>query len=190
MAGVNGNGHGHFGGGIFDDPHTVETLQRMGNGSFPIGAVDLGPLSSRDEFVQRINSGSWGQPKLAAGTGIVDVPDSARLGTYYGTVPQLRRPLSLLDIIPTSPMDGRSFGYMQEGGSLDDAAETAEGKIKPATDATLTEAEVTAATIAVWVKMKRQQLADTPSLSQTINDRLVYQCLRRLENAVRRPVTA
>ena len=182
MAGIWDNGH--FGGGIFENPETIQTLERLGNGSFPIGAIDLGPVSTREEFIQRMNSGSWGQPKLAAGTGDVTVPDSARLGPYYGAVPQLRRPLSLLDIIPTSPMEGRSFGYMQEGGSLDDAAETAEGAVKPATDVELAEAEVVAATIAVWTKMKRQQLSDTPSLAQTINDRLVYQCLRRLENQV------
>ena len=53
--------------------------------------------------------------------------------------------------------------------------------MKPATDVVLTEQEVTAATIAVFTKLKRQQLSDVASLSQTINERLVYQCLRRLE---------
>ena len=183
LAGVNGNSYGR-GESIFNDPQTIQTLERLGNGSFPIGAVNLGPLSTREELVQRINTGSWGQPKLSQATGDVTVPDSARLGTYYGIVPQLRRPLSLLDIIPTAPMDGRSFGYMQETGSLDDAREVVEAELKPATDVVLTEQEVTAATIAVFTKLKRQQLADTASLSQTINERLVYQCLRRLENQV------
>ena len=138
LAGVSLNGYGR-GESIFNDPETIQTLERLGNGSFPIGAIDLGPLSTREEFVQRINTGSWGQPKLSAATGDVTVPDSARLGTYYGVVPQLRRPLSLLDIIPSAPMDGPSFGYMEEAGSLDDAAETAEGEVKPATDVVLTE---------------------------------------------------
>ena len=83
MAGVSDNGQ--FGGGSFlDNPETVQTLERLGNGSFPIGAVDVGPVSSREEFVQRINSGRWGQPKLSAARGDVTVPDSARLGAYYG----------------------------------------------------------------------------------------------------------
>jgi hypothetical protein len=120
-------------GAIFDDPQTVETLQRLGNGSFPVGAIDLGPLSSREELVEKINSGSWGQPKMAA-AGDVIVPDSARLGTYYGTVAQPRRRLSLLDLIPTSPMDGRSFEYMQEGGAFTGAAEVVEGAVKPEGD--------------------------------------------------------
>ena len=182
LAGVTLGGHGR-GDSIFTDPETIQQLERLGHGTFPIGAIDLGPVSTRDDFVQRINTGSWGQPKLAA-AGDVTVPDSARLGTYYGVVPQLRRPLSLLDIIPTAPMDGKSFGYMQEGGSLDSAAEVVEGEVKPAGELTLDEAEVTAATIAVWLKMLRQQLADTASLSQIVNERLVYACLRRLETQV------
>jgi HK97 family phage major capsid protein len=169
--------------GIFEDPDTIRTLERLGNGSFPIGSVDLGPLSTVEELVQTINTGSWGQPKMAA-AGDVIVPDSTRVGTHFGIVPQPRRPLSILDLIPTSPMDSRSFGYMQEGGSWAGAAETAEGAVKPEGDITLTEAEVVAATIAVWKKLRRQQLADVPALQQVISDRLTYSCLRRLENQV------
>jgi hypothetical protein len=170
--------------GILSDPDTIRTLERLGNGSFPIGSVDLGPLSTVEELVQTINTGSWGQPKMAAvGTDIV-VPDSARVGPYHGTVPQPRRRLSLLDLIPTDTMTSRSFGYLQEGGTFAGAAETAEGAVKPEGQVTLTEKEAVAATIAVWQRMRRQQLADVPSLQQTITDRLTYGCLRRLENQV------
>ena len=55
------NGRGAAAGtGIFDDLETVRTLERMGNGSFPIGSVDLGPLSTAEELVQRINTGTLG----------------------------------------------------------------------------------------------------------------------------------
>src|SRR5262245_33904327 len=64
LAGIDG-GNGHHGAGIFDDPATVETLQRLGNGSFPVGAIDLGPLQSREQLVAQIASGSWGLSKLA-----------------------------------------------------------------------------------------------------------------------------
>jgi HK97 family phage major capsid protein len=90
----------------------------------------------------------------------------------------------VLDLIPVSPLDSRSFGYMQESGTWAGAAETAEGAVKPEGDVTLTDAEVVAATIAVWKKVRRQQLADVPSLQQTIEDRLVYSCMRRLEDQV------
>ena len=181
LAGVNGNSYGR-GESIFADPQTIETLERLGNGSFPIGAVNLGPLATLQETVAMVESGSWRGGVRAQGTSL-DVPDSARLGPHYGTVPQLRRRLSILDLIPASPMTGKSFGYMQEGGSYG-AREVAEGEIKPEDGMTLTEAEVVAATIAVWRKLLRQELADVPSLVQTISDRLQYSCMRRLEDQV------
>ena len=184
LSSISGLDGGGLGEGILNDPGTIETPERLGNGRFPIGSVDLGPLGSRDELVEKINTGSWGQPKMAAD---VDIPDSARIGTTYGsgTVAQPRRRLSILDIIPASTMDGRSFGYLQESGELDTgAAETAEGAVKPEGSVTLDVAEVVAATIAEWVKLRRQQLADVPSLGQTINDRLTYKVLRRLEHEI------
>jgi hypothetical protein len=85
--------------GIFDDPQTVEQLQRLGNGSFPIGSVDLGPLSSVEQLVATLNSGSWSQPKLAASGPVNVPPDSpSRLGGFYGTVPALRRPDTRLNV--------------------------------------------------------------------------------------------
>jgi Phage capsid family len=180
MAGVNGTG---FTGGVFDDPQVVETLQRLGSSSMPIGRVDLGPLSSREDLVARIEAGSWVPGRYGA-AGDVQVPDSSRVGTYYGTVPQLRRPLRLLDLIPAQTMDSRSFGYMQEGGSWTGAAEVAEGEVKPLADLTLTEAEVVASTIAAFTKLKKQQLSDVPALGMTVNQRLTYSVLRRLEDQI------
>ena len=181
MAGADGNGFGSP--SVFDDPQTIETLQRLGSSSMPVGRLDLGPLSSREDLVASIQSGRWHQGRQAA-AGDVTVPDSARVGPYYGTVPQLRRPLRLLDLISTSTMDGKSFGYMQEGGSFDTAAEVAEGQIKATGELVLTEAECVAKTIAHWVKLLRAQLDDTTSLATIVNQRLQYGVLRRLENQI------
>lgn len=113
---------------VFDNPETVATLERLGDSSMPIGRMDLGPLCSVDEYVGTIESGSWGQPRMAANNTNPSIPDTARQTLYYGVIPQPRRRLRLMDLIPTSPMDGRSFDFTREGGTWDqDAAETAEG---------------------------------------------------------------
>jgi HK97 family phage major capsid protein len=114
----------------------------------------------------------------------VDIPDTARLGRYYGIVPQLRRRLRLLDLIPSQPMEGKSFDYTQEQGSLDTAAETAEAAVKPAGDLQLVDAQVVAKTIAHWLKIPRQQLADVPGLAVVAESRLNYGVSRRLENQI------
>lgn len=180
MAGVDSNG---FRESLFDNPQTVETLQRLGDSTFPIGRIDLGPLSSRDDLVAMIESGSWHGGRYGA-AGDVQVPDAARVGPYYGTVPQLQRRLRLLDLIPTSTMDGRSFVYTQAGGALDTAFEVSEGAVKPQADLELTEAECVAKTIAHWAKLSRPQLADVPQLSTIITTRLSYGVMRRVEDQI------
>jgi hypothetical protein len=173
-----------MGGTIFEDPQVLDQLQRMGNGTFPIGAVDLGPVSTREELVQMINTGSSGQPKLAAAGDPVVVPDAGRQGAFYGIVPQPRRPLSILDLIPTQSMDGKSFEYLQETGTFGGAAETPEGAVKPEGDIGLVDAEAVARVIASWKKLSRPTVADVPELQAVVQNRLIYGVMRRLEEQV------
>jgi HK97 family phage major capsid protein len=81
-------------------------------------------------------------------------------------------------------MEGNSFYYATEGGSLDRAAETLEGAVKPAGDLQLGEAQAIAQTIPAWMKLRRQQLADVPGLGVMVQQRLTYMVLRRLENQI------
>ena len=79
MASINGIDGSSFTSGIFDNPESIEQLQRR-QLVVPIGNVDLGPLSSREQLIATINSGSWGQPKLAA-SGPVTCRSTARPGS-------------------------------------------------------------------------------------------------------------
>jgi HK97 family phage major capsid protein len=181
IAGVSGVGVG--GESFLDDPNVVRSLEQLATSSMPIGNLALGPAMSRDELVAMMQSGSWRGGTFAA-AGDVTIPDSARLGTYYGVVPQLRRRLRLTDLIPTQPMEGQAFTYTQEQGSFDTAFETPEAAIKPTGDLQLVDATVEAKTIAHWVKIPRQQLADVPALATVTQSRLTYGVMRRLENQI------
>jgi HK97 family phage major capsid protein len=105
-----------------------------------------------------------------------------------GVMPELRRRLRLLDLIPSLPLDaGNSFEYTVETGGasgIDAAAETAEGAIKPSTSVDFPDAEAQVKTIAVWTKVRRQQLADVPTLDGLIRNRLTHMVLRRLEHQI------
>jgi hypothetical protein len=179
-AGVqNGFGHPES---VFDDPGTVASLQRLAHSSLPVGSVDLGPICSAEQVVSMIETGAWGPRTLAAGPD-TDIPGTARVAPPYGLVSQLRRPPSVLDLMPVQTMEGASFTFTQEGGAWT-AAEAAEGSIKPSGDITLTDQTVTAETIAAYLRLKRQQIADVPSLSVVVQQRLIYSVMRRLEGQV------
>jgi Phage capsid family len=186
MAGI--DDHGAIGRDSFlFDPGVIAELEQLAHSSAPVGSVNLGSIMSRGDWIGRYASSVADQdfraPRMGADPSIA--PDSAsRMGPYYGAVAQLRRRLTLLDLIPSATMDGASFGYTQESGSFTTAAETAEGSVKPQGDVVLTDAEVHARTIAHWLKVQRQQLADVGGLAALLQTRLVYGVNLRLEAQV------
>ncbi len=173
---------------LFDDVATVQTLEQLAGSSMPIGSMALGPAVGAADLVAMIESGSWGPSRMAVTS--PSVPDSSRT-SYYGVIEQPRRRLSLLDLIPTMQVDSLVVEYMQEGAavsgspsSFDTAVETAEGAIKPQADLNLGEAQAIVRTIAHWVKLKRQQIADVPALETLVRTRLTYGVLRRVESQI------
>jgi HK97 family phage major capsid protein len=142
-------------------------LATAANSKARFGGIDIGTVASRDALVADI-------------TGTT----AMRRGDYGGILPQLRRRLSVLDLIPTGTMDNNSFPYTKESGSFGTAAETAEGIAKPEAALTLTDDEAFAATIAHWLKIRKQALSDAPALQSIIDGRLRYGVLRRLEGQV------
>jgi HK97 family phage major capsid protein len=170
---------------FLENPDTVRELEQLASSSIPIGSLNLGPAISAEGLLAMLDSGSWGPSSrrfAATGDGMPSLPDTARQTQYYGVTPALRRRIRLLDLIPSAPMQGRSFDYTREAGSFDTAFETAEGEVKPPGDLDLQDAQVVAKTIAHWMKLRRQQLADVPALGQVVQTRLSYGVLRRVEN--------
>lgn len=142
----------------------ADALERVSSSSSAMGSLRLGEVVSAQDFA-------------------ADIAPTAnmRRGDYYGTLPQLQRPLRVLDLIPSSPMSGNNIPYTVESGAFTDAAETAEGATKPEAGVTYTDAEALARVIAGWMKLPKPALADVPALRGIIDQRLRYIVLRRLE---------
>lgn len=176
IAGITNGTHSSF----LEDPATLRELESLASSRTPIGNLNLGPAMSREDLLAQYEQ----RRMMAAGTGFEYTGDAARRAPYMGVVAQLRRRLTLLDLIPTAPLDNRTLPYVQEGGSFDTAAETAEEALKPQGELTLTDAEAEAKTIAHWVKVPRQTLADVAGLGTVIQSRLIYGVNARLESQI------
>lgn len=157
-------------------PDIRAQVSRLAQSSIPAGRVPLGEVISREALAASLGGG----PNAATVVGTTNM----RRGEFAGIVPQVRRPLHVLDLIPTDTMDGKSVPYTVEGGSLDSAAEQVEGQRKAEGALALTDAEAVAQTIAAYVKVLKQTLADSAGLQTAIADRLRYVVLRRLEKQV------
>lgn len=149
---------------LFEDDSTRASLEHISGSKSRFGSLQLGQVSDRDMFAAD-----------------VDLKDNARRGTYAGIATQLYRPLRVLDLFPIGTTDGNLVPYTQESGDLDGAAETAEGAEKPESPAIYTDADAPVRTIAAWMKLRKQGLADYSALQGIIDGRLRYIVQRRLE---------
>lgn len=152
---------------LFADEDTRQMLAHAAHSKSRFGGVELGEVASRDALVADI-------------TGTA----SMRRGDYLGTIPQLRRQLRVLDLIPTGTMNNNTLPYTQESGSFATATEVVEGDLKPEAGVTFTDATATAQTIAHWQKVRKQALADYAALQSIVDSRLRYGVERRLEGQV------
>lgn len=149
------------------DPGIRERLGRAGTSKARVGDIQLGTVIPRDKLASDV-TGTTAQ----------------RRGSYYGIVPQLRRSLTILDLIPTGVMDGNSIPYTRVSGSFDTAAETPESTAKPEAAVGFTDATADAKTIAHWSKARKQTLADVGAMETFLADRLRYGVLRRLQGQI------
>ncbi len=152
---------------LFEDPELLQQLEKISASQSKFGSLELGQVASRDVMVADVDPSSY-----------------MRRGTYRGVIPQLRRVIRLLDLIPTGATDGNSVPYTQESGPFTGALETAEGSAKPEASMTYTDADAPVRTIAAWLKTRKQGLADFAALRTIIDSRLRYLVLRRLEAQV------
>jgi hypothetical protein len=153
---------------LFADAGLVATLETASHSKGRFGGVELGEVMGRDAFATDVAPTT-----------------NMRRGDWFGVVPQIQRPLRVLDLLKVGTMNENTFPYTQETGSLDaGVAETAESATKPSAGQTLTDQLATAQTIATWMKIARQALADVPALQSVIDSRLQYMVRRRLETQV------
>jgi len=180
MSGATQNGAPSY--SFLNDPQAVGQLAALANSSAPIGRVNLGQYMSAEEWCGLIGSGLDAPSKLAAFTD--NAPSLRNDQRQFGITPQLRRPLRFLDVVEAVPVTSKTHDYVREEGSLDGAAETPEGMVKPEIGATYTDQQARVETIAGWTKVLKQQLDDVDALAGAIGDRASYMVMRRLEGQV------
>jgi len=87
---------------------------------------------------------------------------------------QAQFPLRLREIMPVMPVSSGSIEYTMESSYTPSAAVVPETTLKPAMAITFAEATAKCATIASFVKVSKQSLADVALMNQWLNVRLGY----------------
>ncbi len=99
-----------------------------------------------------------------------------------GIVTPPQPPLTLLDVIPSTPQDTRVATYMRRKGGAGAAAVTQPGAVKPQSNVVYEAVDVEAEVVACYVKVNRVDVDDVPGLMADLqNGALRYDVLHAVE---------
>jgi HK97 family phage major capsid protein len=185
------------------DPLRKQVQMLMQRSSRPPGAMDTSALDGprvalSRQLVDDIGFQHWlksqkthhsafacelKMPALSrkAGTPITGLSPTEHVGAIWGA-PAF--PLRLRTLLPQIPVTSGTVEYTQETSFTPSAAVVAEAALKPQMAATFTEATAKCATIAQYVKISVQSLADTPMLSTWLDGRLTYAVSLKEESVI------
>ncbi|MEY2655019.1 MAG: hypothetical protein RLZZ524_2047, partial [Pseudomonadota bacterium] len=89
-----------------------------------------------------------------------------------GVIPGSFVPLTVRDVIRAIPVSSNMVNSLREASFTNDAAETAQAAAKPESDITFEQYNVPIETVAHWIKISNQLLADAPAVVAYIETRL------------------
>lgn len=150
------------------------------NSKAKFGSVIIGQLGDAKATAGFLNRTGGPFRSEVTGDNMVGATASDRRGIIQ---PNLR-PLRLLDLFAIGTTEASVVEYVQVLTVPEAAAETAPGSLKPEASFTTQDAEAPARTIAVWIKARRQALADVGSLTAMLNTLLTHDVRKRLEDQI------
>jgi HK97 family phage major capsid protein len=99
-----------------------------------------------------------------------------------GVIPGDFKPLTVRDVIQTiTTSETNSVNALREASFTDSAAEVAQGAVKPESEIEFEQYNVPIQTVAHWIKVSRQLMADAPAIANYIDSRLRYGLARRVD---------
>jgi HK97 family phage major capsid protein len=143
-----------------------DVLARAATSKGRFGSIELGSVATREALAADI-----GNTQVA---GLIQ-PDRR------GLVAPIWRALRFLDVLPTGTTDSNLIEYTKMTTRPEQAAETAPGAVKPEAAIALEDDDAPVRTIAAWLKVRKQTLADAAGLRSLIDTALRYDVRRRVE---------
>lgn len=98
-----------------------------------------------------------------------------------GVIPGDFAPITIRQRIPVIPVSGNAVNALREASFTNAAAEVAQAAEKPESDITFAQYNVVVETIAHWIKVSNQLLADAPAVASYIDTRLRDGLAQRIE---------
>lgn len=135
-----------------------------------------------DEF-KALQSGQRNSARIELKNTIL-TSNIAPVGTHIvpGVAGGVFAPLTVRQVIPTVQISGNAIQGVREATFTNNAAETAEGALKPESAITFAPYNMPVSTVAHWLKISNQLLQDAPAVVSYIETRLKDGLAQRVEN--------
>ncbi len=140
-----------------------------------LGSVRVGQLATREGAARFLSTGVKAANEVGSDEKQGAIPADRR-----GIVAPNLLQLGLLDLFPVGTTDSNIVEYTQVLTIPSSAAETAEGAVKPEQGFTTVDADAPVRTVAGWIKVRKQALADVAALGSLLNTLLPYDVRRRI----------
>jgi len=124
------------------------------------------------EMFKAMASGQREKARIEVKNTVVTGPNMPFEVQREGVIPGSFAPLTIRQQIPTITVASNSVSSLRELAWTNDAAEVAEGAAKPESDITFEPYNVQIETVAHWIKVSNQLLADAPAVAAYIDTRL------------------
>lgn len=116
------------------------------------------------------------QANTSTGSDVTVAPDR-KAGVVAGAF----QPLRIEQLYTSLPTSSNAIEFTKEATFVNNAAETAEGVLKPETDITFSLVNMPVSTVAHWTKISKQLAEDNAALAAYINTRMSYGVDKRVD---------
>ena len=142
-------------------------------------------LSAGAEFIKTANlkalESDGGKLRVEVKNTVVSDSTTAFPMQRPGIIPGNFLPLTVRQLIPTINVTGNAVNSLKENAWTNSAAEVSQGASKNESDLTFTNYDVNIRTVAHWIKVSNQLLADAPAVAAYIDTRLRDGLSQRVE---------
>jgi len=133
--------------------------------------------SAGNEFIKsdafhKLSSGDAERARFSVKNTVVADGNSTFPDQRPGVIPGDFKPLTIRDLIPTINVASNAVNSLREASWTNSAAEVGQAAAKPESDVTFEQYNVNIETVAHWIKVSNQLLADAPAVAQYIDSRL------------------
>ena len=150
----------------------TDIAQKQSAPALPVGKVTAGSEFIKSDQFAQLASGQREKARYEVKNTVVADGNSTFPDQRPGIIAGSFAPLTIRQLIPTIGVTSNAVNSLRESSWTNDAAEVAQTAAKPESDIVFAPYNVVIETVAHWIKVSNQLLADAPAVAAYIDTRL------------------